>query len=621
MLNERQGLDENETGGLKGEENRALPHIAEWLERAPQDGVEVVNKEDLSVLVLSGTFQSGKTTLLRSLIEQHGAALGNWIVIENDVGSSGIDATRLRGTLGEDGKRIVELTTGCICCSDISSLANTLDELKNRPLESLNPEDQRPDTILIETTGLASPINVKDLLVGDHADLQHKMVVTMRVDVFKRNLANNKLDGHLEAADLLVLTHWDHLPGISEGNCQELNEVLSFVGTHRPDLSLTFATRDGELGNEQALGLRTHSVPMIDEEPAPEHKCDHGHDHGHNHEHDHHHEHSHDCGHDHHHHGHDHGHHHHPGHDTFTATLRLRPDVTTDQIEALLEKLADNDAQVLCLKGRVGNSVISCVYDKLSVDDADPHAGSLEQVLNLSTTTPIPVELYQDLCIDEKTEFPHFTEAERLQAAIDEVTDLITAFPDHPFTDRGDLLVNFDADEAYELVEHEGFPEVLRQELFDRSISLRVEALEAVLEDLRFAEHPLRAYWLKELGSHCAWLVMDCENEVKNSGFAERLACLMPATCYLEGMRAINAANQVETLSDPDFFKGAISRCYHESQTAIPARELDKVRDLVHEAVLNMKSLDKSNSWSLHVRELLSYSDSVRDLWRERAAQ
>src|SRR5690606_24255574 len=92
---------------------------------------------------------AGKTTLIRNLLAN---ANGRRIaLIINEFGDLGIDGEVLRGC-GEETCRqedIVELTNGCICCTVADDFVPTMTALLDRA--------DRPDHIIIETSGLALP--------------------------------------------------------------------------------------------------------------------------------------------------------------------------------------------------------------------------------------------------------------------------------------------------------------------------------------------------------------------------------------------------------------------------------------------------------------------------------
>uniref|UniRef100_UPI00301C327D GTP-binding protein n=1 Tax=Phenylobacterium sp. TaxID=1871053 RepID=UPI00301C327D len=99
--------------------------------------------------VVTGFLGSGKTTLVRSLLEKaNGRRLA---VIVNEFGDVGIDGDILKGC-GIEGcaeEDIVELANGCICCTVADDFLPTMTKLIDRP--------DPPEHIIVETSGLALP--------------------------------------------------------------------------------------------------------------------------------------------------------------------------------------------------------------------------------------------------------------------------------------------------------------------------------------------------------------------------------------------------------------------------------------------------------------------------------
>jgi cobalamin biosynthesis protein CobW len=123
--------------------------------------------EKVPVTIITGFLGSGKTTLVRHLMQNpQGRRLA---VLVNEFGDLGIDGEILKGCADancpEDA--IVELTNGCLCCTVADDFAPTIAALLARPLP--------PDHILIETSGLALP---KPLLKAfDWPDLRSRITV------------------------------------------------------------------------------------------------------------------------------------------------------------------------------------------------------------------------------------------------------------------------------------------------------------------------------------------------------------------------------------------------------------------------------------------------------------
>ncbi len=103
----------------------------------------------IPVTVITGFLGAGKTTLIRHLMANpQGKRLA---VLVNEFGSVGVDGDILRSCADENCPvdNIVELANGCICCTVTDDFIPTIEALMARP--------ERPDHILIETSGLALP--------------------------------------------------------------------------------------------------------------------------------------------------------------------------------------------------------------------------------------------------------------------------------------------------------------------------------------------------------------------------------------------------------------------------------------------------------------------------------
>lgn len=103
----------------------------------------------IPVTIITGFLGSGKTTLIRHLLQNNqGRRIA---VLVNEFGEIGIDGELLRGCTPEtcDESQIWELTNGCLCCTVQEEFLPTMLQLLKRR------EDL--DHILIETSGLALP--------------------------------------------------------------------------------------------------------------------------------------------------------------------------------------------------------------------------------------------------------------------------------------------------------------------------------------------------------------------------------------------------------------------------------------------------------------------------------
>lgn len=103
----------------------------------------------IPVTIITGFLGAGKTTLLRHLIEH---ANGRRIaIIVNEFGAVGVDGDTLRscGISGCADSGVIELTNGCLCCTVADDFIPTM--------QSLLDQDNPPEHVVIETSGLALP--------------------------------------------------------------------------------------------------------------------------------------------------------------------------------------------------------------------------------------------------------------------------------------------------------------------------------------------------------------------------------------------------------------------------------------------------------------------------------
>jgi cobalamin biosynthesis protein CobW len=99
--------------------------------------------------VVTGFLGSGKTTLIRHLLENAGGR--RIALVINEFGDLGVDGETLRacGVEGCAEEDVIELSNGCICCTVADDFLPAMERLLDRP--------SPPDHIVIETSGLALP--------------------------------------------------------------------------------------------------------------------------------------------------------------------------------------------------------------------------------------------------------------------------------------------------------------------------------------------------------------------------------------------------------------------------------------------------------------------------------
>jgi G3E family GTPase len=108
--------------------------------------------KNTEIYILAGFLGTGKTTLLKQILELEQQQKRKVAVLMNELGEISIDSD----AVGED-VPLRELLGGCICC--------TIQDKLEGQLQGLLVEHQ-PDAIYIETTGAAHPVEVLDSVLS-----------------------------------------------------------------------------------------------------------------------------------------------------------------------------------------------------------------------------------------------------------------------------------------------------------------------------------------------------------------------------------------------------------------------------------------------------------------------
>ncbi len=160
----------------------------------------------LPISVLTGFLGSGKTTALNYLIRQ--PALSRTLVLINEFGEIGLDHDLVTHS---DEEVVIEMSSGCLCCTIRGDLARTLREAPERLARDGMP---RFDRVVIETTGLADPAPILHTLMTDPVVAQRYRLDGVIATVDAVN-GNDTLDRQIESvkqaamADRLLLTKAD----------------------------------------------------------------------------------------------------------------------------------------------------------------------------------------------------------------------------------------------------------------------------------------------------------------------------------------------------------------------------------------------------------------------------
>jgi G3E family GTPase len=267
----------------------------------------------MKVNLVFGFLGSGKTTLVKHLLAQVGTKERTAVIV-NEFGEVGVDGDILRGRSID----VVELNSGCLCCTLRGSLLLAVEELRDK---------SRVERVIVEATGVAQPAELLESLVESSADhrLQIGPLVTV-VDCAKFSKLEDMLGDfyldQIENADIILANKLDlATPAQLSDATQRIREI-------NPDARLLFCEQ-GRVAPEKLFGEDASDLlDRIRQELTAQgtasagacghdHEADHGHPHDHAHQHvDHGHHHGHDAD---RHHGHHHDHPHDHGHDPHAA--------------------------------------------------------------------------------------------------------------------------------------------------------------------------------------------------------------------------------------------------------------------------------------------------------------
>ncbi|MCP4670009.1 MAG: GTP-binding protein [Desulfobacula sp.] len=154
------------------------------------------------IFIITGFLGTGKTTLLKRILESS-ADLSKTVVLINEFGKIGIDKSLIKNTAAAD---IVELTSGCICCSLKTDMIQSLQILRH---------EYAPERLVIEATGVADPLSIiqalNDRIIKPHFELE-KVITVVDSDFWEaREVFGTVFQSQLDQADIILLNKIDVL--------------------------------------------------------------------------------------------------------------------------------------------------------------------------------------------------------------------------------------------------------------------------------------------------------------------------------------------------------------------------------------------------------------------------
>ncbi len=221
--------------------------------------------------------------------------MANSLVIINEFGSIGLDHDLVAHSNEDDS--IVEMSSGCLCCTIKGDLQKTL---KDAPWRYARNGKRWFERVIIETTGLADPAPIIHTVMADK-DLLDQYELAEVVTLVDGVNGSGTLDAQPEAikqaavADTIIVSKTDLAePEALEALIARLRSLNPAAPIHRhsPDSDSPITLLGGAGFNPD---IKSESVRQWLNEEA---YADDGHHHHHDHDHGHHHHHDHDHHHD-----------------------------------------------------------------------------------------------------------------------------------------------------------------------------------------------------------------------------------------------------------------------------------------------------------------------------------
>jgi G3E family GTPase len=231
----------------------------------------------MDVLLVSGFLGAGKTTLIKHLLVSGIEAGGKVAVIVNEVGDIGIDGTLLSGQNVD----LLELTSGCICCTMKTDFIKAVQEIH---------DTVTPDYLVVEATGVAQPADVLDTFfyppLSEVTSLGNQVTVVDAGFFKARELLGSFYEDQIRFANIIILNKIDLveselLRDIEKMLCKMSPEARIFTAQNCVvDPSLLVQENSGDRGivprvfenhnNHQRWGFQTFS--FTDERPLEKSK-------------------------------------------------------------------------------------------------------------------------------------------------------------------------------------------------------------------------------------------------------------------------------------------------------------------------------------------------------------
>lgn len=209
-------------------------------------------EKPMELMLISGFLGSGKTTLVQQILTRGLEGRGKVALLVNEVGRIGVDGALLSGHNVD----MVELTSGCICCSMKTDFIRAVQEIRDRV---------SPDLLIVEATGVAQPGDILENLIDPPLKDTCRvrcLVTVVNAELFKaRAVFGPFYESQIRFADILIVNKVDL---VDTDSLVEIQAQLRELNEHAAVLPAEYCSVDPDLlfpGTPFHSGEQPHSHP------------------------------------------------------------------------------------------------------------------------------------------------------------------------------------------------------------------------------------------------------------------------------------------------------------------------------------------------------------------------
>lgn len=212
------------------------------------------------LIIVTGFLGSGKTSFLQNVLEFENQNSNFVGIIQNEIGKTGLDAKLL-----DYDYNMVEVDEGCVCCSLAGQLRAAVTTLM---------EKRVPDTIILETTGVANPFNLLSEIdeLDDLIEFDSIITIVDAKSYYKLLKSYAVFKDQIRAADVILLNKIDQVSKKElqriESELHTYNRCASVIKTIKCGINPLVVTNSAHLSNstnhissefnEETTTFRTH---------------------------------------------------------------------------------------------------------------------------------------------------------------------------------------------------------------------------------------------------------------------------------------------------------------------------------------------------------------------------